>query len=163
MPSLPPPLIRHAFVASLLLLGVAFARSDWPPHFESTLIVLATASAVVFCILYAALSHGAWLRTKYGRHLMVLTGGLAALGAHHLCYRLFGPWDWGWLGDHRDHRELVYLALAWQLINRIILLVASHVNGERRRKAELMRPVSHDRHESAAEEIEQVRRTVHPE
>lgn len=155
-------LVRYASVTLLLVIAMVFAWSDFPPNFDAALVLLATVAALVFCVLYAALSHGAWARTKYGRHLMVLTGGLAALGFHSLCLRLFGPWDWGILGDARTHRELIYIALAWQLVNRIILLVASHVRGEKRRKAELLRPVSHDKaRERAARTIGEVSRTVH--
>ena len=40
-------------------------------------------------------------------------------------------------GGHEFHRELIYLILAYQLINRCVLLVVSHLRGEKRRKAEL--------------------------
>lgn len=107
----------------LLMVG-----GPWPPHerFGPALVALATVAAGTFVVLYAGLSHGAWLRTKVGRHLMILTGGLFALGAHSLAWQIFGGWDWGWLGDYRDHRELIYLILAYQLIQRCILLVQAH-------------------------------------
>ena len=100
--------------------------------------ILATTAAWVFCILYAILSHGAWLRTKYGRHLMVLTLGLALLGTHSLARDVWG--SWGWLGGDDFHRDVIYAILAYQLVNRDVLLILSHVKGEKRRKAELTRP-----------------------
>lgn len=144
---------RHVLTAAVMAGAVSLAWGEWPPHFEPALIVVATAAAWTFCILYALLSHGAWIRTKYGRHLMILTLGLALLGTHALAVRLVGPWDWGWLGTSQAHRELIYLMLGYQLINRCVLVVASHIRGERRREAELLVPTRPPGEEDVAPEV----------
>lgn len=134
------PSVQRAVATIAVLAIVVLAWAPWPGNLDTILIVVATAAAWVFCALYAMLSHGAWIRTKYGRHLMVLTLGLALLGTHSIARDLWpGPWP-SWLGSHGFHSELIYGALAYQLINRCVLVVVSHVKGEKRRKAELMRP-----------------------
>ena len=129
-------LLKHASIILGLAIAVWLAWGEWPPHFGPALIVVASVAAWVFVVLYALLSHGAWARTKTGRHLMVLTLGLALLGTHSLARRIWGDCDWGVFGDAQAHRELIYLVLTYQLINRCVLLVVSHVKGERRRRAQ---------------------------
>lgn len=134
------PSSQRAVTTLAIIAIVVLAWAPWPGNLDLILVALATFASWTFCVLYALLSHGAWIRTKYGRHLMVLTFGLALLGSRAIARSLW-PGDWpDWLGSHDFHRELIYGILAYQILNRNVLVVASHIKGEKRRKAELMRP-----------------------
>jgi len=137
------PSTQRAVSTLAILLIVILAWGPWPSALDVIMIVVATAAAWAFVILYALLSHGAWIRTKLGRHLMSLTAGLAALGSHAIARDLW-PGDWpDWLGSHDFHRELIYGWLAYQLLNRDILLVASHIKGERKRRQDRLHEATH--------------------
>ena len=91
------------------------------------LIFWATTGAVVFVALYAIVAP--WYRSSEGRHMMVLTTGLASLGTVSLLVRVIGKWS------YYDLTVLtIYLVIGWELWRKTALLMRAQIPHEHLRR-----------------------------
>lgn len=89
------------------------------------LIFTATSGALVFVVLYALLAP--WWRTREGRHVMLLTLGLTALGLSSLSRRAVGEWP-----GYDLVVSAIYALIAWEMWLQVWLLITA----KRRRDAD---------------------------
>ena len=85
-------------------------------------IAFATVGALVFILLYAALTP--WHASPVGRHLMVLTTGLAGLGVISLLRRVLDEWY-----GYDLTVIVVYALIGWELWHQTLMLLRAQSNG----------------------------------